>query len=69
MADEGYVVGLCAGIPGPIVVEAVGDVPPGVDLPFQALDWQGFIVGHRPRPYNGASRSRTARCRIMEVMI
>ena len=38
MSDEGWVVGLRAGIPGPIVVEAVRDMRPGVALPFQALE-------------------------------
>ena len=36
VSDDGYVVGLCARIPGSIVVEAVGDMRLGVDLPFQA---------------------------------
>ena len=38
MPDEGCVVGLCAGVPVPIVVEAVGDMRPGVALHFQALE-------------------------------
>ena len=38
MSDEGCVDGLCAGIPVPIVDEAVGDMRPGVALTFQALE-------------------------------
>ena len=38
MSDDGCVVGRCAGVPAPIVAEAVGDMRPSVDLPFQALE-------------------------------
>ena len=37
MSDDGYVVGLCTGIPGSIV-ESVGELRLGVDLPFQELE-------------------------------
>ena len=45
MSDDGCVVGLCAGVPGPIVVEAVGDMRPAVALPFQVLEREAFLVG------------------------
>ena len=61
MADDGCVVGLCAGIHGPIVVEAVRDMRPDVALPFQALECDAFLVGRQGRPRNGPSRPRTAR--------
>ena len=47
MSGDGCVVGVCAGIPGPIAVEAVGDIRLGVDLPFQALERQALLVGCR----------------------
>ena len=37
MSDEGWVVGPRAEVPGTIVVEAEGDMRPGVALPIQAL--------------------------------
>ena len=38
MSDDGCVVGPCAEVPGPIVVESEGDMRRGVALPFQALE-------------------------------
>ena len=38
MSHDSCVVGLCAGVPGPIVVDAAGHMRPGVALPFQALE-------------------------------
>ena len=35
------------GIPGLIVVGAAVDIRLGVDVPFQAFEWRGFLVGHR----------------------
>ena len=38
MSDDGCFVGRCAGVPVQIVVEAAGDMRPGVALLFQALE-------------------------------
>ena len=48
MSGEGCLVGLCAVVPAPIVVEAVGAMRPGVVL-LPTLEREAFLVGRRGR--------------------
>ena len=59
MSAKGCVAGPCAGIPGPIVVEAVGDVRPGVAPPLPGTRMRGrslWAAGGGPqRPFTAAN--------------
>ena len=48
MSDDGCVVGLCTGVPVPIVVDAVEDIRPCVVL-LPALEREAFLVRRRGR--------------------
>ena len=47
MSDVGCAAGLCAAAPDLTIVEAVGDMHPGVALPFEPLEREALFVSHR----------------------